>query len=59
MAAELDDLSNYQNFRSSIIHGDRSQMQREYALNAFKTEEFTISVAPSIASRGSDTPRLV
>ena len=38
------------------IHGDRSQSEREEALNAFKSNEVQILVATDVAARGLDIP---
>ncbi|KAL0490330.1 ATP-dependent RNA helicase DDX3 [Acrasis kona] len=54
---EADYLENFlvQNgFRTSSIHGGRSQCEREYALNNFKKGITTILVATDVASRGLD-----
>lgn len=41
-------------FPSTSIHGDRSQMEREDALLAFKSGNCPILVATAVASRGID-----
>jgi len=41
-------------FSASAIHGDRSQREREAALNSFKAGRITILVATDVASRGLD-----
>jgi len=41
-------------FQASAIHGDRSQREREAALNSFKSGRITILVATDVASRGLD-----
>jgi len=41
-------------FKTTSIHGDRLQSQREQALNSFKTGETPILVATSVAARGLD-----
>ena len=43
-------------FYVSAIHGDRSQSEREEALNAFKSNEVQILVATDVAARGLDIP---
>jgi ATP-dependent RNA helicase RhlE len=42
------------NFKASIIHGDRSQGQREDALEGFKAGRYDILVATDVAARGLD-----
>jgi ATP-dependent RNA helicase DDX3X len=54
---EADYLENFlvQNgFRTSSIHGDRTQREREYALKNFKKGVTPILVATDVASRGLD-----
>ena len=41
-------------FYVALIHGDKTQKQREAALDAFKTGEINILVATDVASRGID-----
>lgn len=43
-----------QGFAASAIHGDRSQREREAALNSFKAGRINILVATDVASRGLD-----
>lgn len=43
-----------QKFRVARIHGDRSQSQRESAIEGFRSGEFRILVATDIAARGLD-----
>ena len=43
-------------FYVTSIHGDRTQMDREDALEAFKRNEVQILVATDIAARGLDIP---
>ncbi|KAJ3413064.1 DEAD-box ATP-dependent RNA helicase [Chytridiales sp. JEL 0842] len=42
--------------RAAAIHGDKTQQQRENALNAFRKGECPILVATSVAARGLDVP---
>ncbi len=42
------------NYSVAEIHGDRSQIQREEALDGFRNGEFKILVATDIAARGLD-----
>ena len=54
-----DSLSDYlkrRDFSSTSIHGDRPQIEREKALNNFKTGKLSILVATDIAARGLDIP---
>ena len=39
-------------FAAAMIHGDRSQSQRNGALNGFQEGRFQVLVATDIASRG-------
>jgi superfamily II DNA/RNA helicase len=43
-------------FKSDSIHGDKSQGQRQRALNAFKEDKISILVATDVAARGLDIP---
>ena len=45
---------NAAGLRSESIHGDKSQSQRERALNAFRNDQVKILVATDIAARGID-----
>lgn len=45
-------------FYVASIHGDRSQSEREEALNAFKSNEVQILVATDVAARGLDLPNI-
>ena len=58
MADQLTDFLILQNFRSTAIHGDRTQIERERALNAFKTGAANILVATAVAARGLDIPNV-
>jgi len=44
--------------RVAHIHGDRSQSQRQRALDGFREGRFTILVATDIAARGLDIPEI-
>ncbi|KAJ3191520.1 DEAD-box ATP-dependent RNA helicase [Irineochytrium annulatum] len=46
------------NFPATAIHGDRTQREREYALNAFKTGKAPVLVATAVAARGLDIPNV-
>ena len=43
-----------QNFKAARIHGDRSQRQRDQALDGFRSGRYRILVATDVASRGLD-----
>ena len=45
-------------FRSSAIHGNKSQNQRQMALQRFKQDQLQILVATDIAARGLDIPNV-
>ena len=49
-------LSKHDGTRAVEIHGDRSQGQREAALNAFRSGRADVLVATDVASRGIDVP---
>ncbi|MBJ7355237.1 MAG: C-terminal helicase domain-containing protein, partial [Thermoleophilaceae bacterium] len=40
------------------IHGNKSQPQRQRALNAFKSDKVNILVATDVAARGLDIPEV-
>jgi ATP-dependent RNA helicase RhlE len=46
------------NIRAEAIHGNKSQMARQRALNAFKAKTLRILIATDIASRGIDVDDL-
>ena len=58
LADQLTDFLILQNFRSTAIHGDRTQIERERALNAFKSGVANILVATAVAARGLDIPNV-
>jgi ATP-dependent RNA helicase RhlE len=43
-------------FKADSIHGDKSQGQRQRALDSFKKDELQILVATDVAARGLDIP---
>lgn len=43
-------------FRAITIHGDKTQEQREYALQQFRSGDCNIMVATDVAARGLDIP---
>ncbi|KAK5962607.1 putative DEAD-box ATP-dependent RNA helicase DBP1 PWA37_000657 [Arxiozyma heterogenica] len=58
LADQLTDFLILQNFRSTAIHGDRTQIERERALSAFKSGAANILVATAVAARGLDIPNV-
>lgn len=57
-AEYIDDYLYNQGFASTSIHGDRTQIQREAALKAFRAGECSILVATAVAARGLDIPNV-
>jgi ATP-dependent RNA helicase DDX23/PRP28 len=54
-----DSLGKYvenQGYRAGILHGGRSQAQREETLEMFRRGEVTVLVATDVAARGLDIP---
>jgi len=45
-------------FNAIGLHGDKSQSERQHALNSFKKKEHTILIATDVASRGLDIDNL-
>ncbi|KAI9496516.1 P-loop containing nucleoside triphosphate hydrolase protein [Zychaea mexicana] len=58
MADTLSDYLLRSNFPTTSIHGDRTQREREMALNAFRTGRAPIMVATAVAARGLDIPNV-
>ena len=58
MADSLCDFLCAQRHMATSIHGDRTQREREMALNAFKTGRAPILVATAVAARGLDIPNV-
>ncbi|KAK9763206.1 ATP-dependent RNA helicase ded1 [Basidiobolus ranarum] len=58
MADTLCDFLMYQNFPATSIHGDRSQRERERALETFRSGRTPILVATAVAARGLDIPNV-
>merc|ERR1719383_1022110 len=50
----LDEFLYNRKYKSTSIHGDRTQREREEALNAFRSGEYPILVATAVAARGLD-----
>jgi ATP-dependent RNA helicase RhlE len=53
-ANEVSDFLNAAGLLSQALHGNKSQGQRERALNSFRTGEVRVLVATDIAARGID-----
>merc|ERR1711970_396859 len=56
-----DSLDNYlydRGYRSSCIHGDRNQREREEALKCFRNGATPVLVATAVAARGLDIPNV-
>ena len=49
-------LYNKCNINSCTIHGDKQQVQRDKALQQFKSGKVKVLVATDVASRGLDIP---
>ncbi|CCE61957.1 hypothetical protein TPHA_0B02850 [Tetrapisispora phaffii CBS 4417] len=58
MADELTDFLIMQDFMATAIHGDRTQIERERALAAFKGGRANVLVATAVAARGLDIPNV-
>ncbi|KAI8143938.1 P-loop containing nucleoside triphosphate hydrolase protein [Fennellomyces sp. T-0311] len=58
MADTLSDYLLRHNFPATSIHGDRTQREREMALDAFRTGRAPIMVATAVAARGLDIPNV-
>ncbi|KAI8333293.1 P-loop containing nucleoside triphosphate hydrolase protein, partial [Choanephora cucurbitarum] len=58
MADILSEFLMDHRFPATSIHGDRSQREREYALEAFRTGRAPIMVATAVAARGLDIPNV-
>lgn len=58
MADILSDFLINQDFPATSIHGDRTQVERERALDMFKTGRAPILVATAVAARGLDIPNV-
>ncbi|CAN6612913.1 ATP-dependent RNA helicase Dbp1p [Trichomonascus vanleenenianus] len=58
MADNLSDFLYRQNFAATSIHGDRTQRERERALESFRTGNTPILVATAVAARGLDIPNV-
>ncbi|KAK1815221.1 DEAD-box ATP-dependent RNA helicase [Friedmanniomyces endolithicus] len=58
MADSLSDFLLNQGFPATSIHGDRTQRERERALDMFRTGRCPILVATAVAARGLDIPNV-
>ena len=58
MADILSDFLIYSNIPATSIHGDRTQREREYALDLFRSGRTPILVATAVAARGLDIPNV-
>lgn len=57
-ATETEKFLKGNGFTVESIHGDRSQPEREAALQAFKSGEVTTLIATDVAARGLDIPNV-
>ncbi|KAJ3091220.1 DEAD-box ATP-dependent RNA helicase [Quaeritorhiza haematococci] len=51
----LDEFFYRRGFPVTSIHGDRTQMEREDAISAFKSKKIPLMIATDVAARGLDT----
>ena len=58
MADSLSDFLINQGFPATSIHGDRTQREREKALEMFRSGRYPILVATAVAARGLDIPNV-
>ncbi|KAF8654648.1 hypothetical protein AX16_003501 [Volvariella volvacea WC 439] len=58
MADLLSDFLMHNNLPATSIHGDRTQREREMALQTFRTGRTPILVATAVAARGLDIPNV-
>ena len=58
MADMLSDFLMSNNLPATSIHGDRTQREREMALQTFRTGRTPIMVATAVAARGLDIPNV-
>ncbi|KAH8926085.1 DEAD-domain-containing protein [Atractiella rhizophila] len=59
MADILEAFLQQNHFAATSIHGDRSQRERERALEMFRTGRTPIMVATAVAARGLDIPNVM
>jgi superfamily II DNA/RNA helicase len=55
---KLGMMLNKEGFKTTSIHGNKSQPQRQQALKAFKDEKVQVMVATDVAARGLDIPNV-
>jgi ATP-dependent RNA helicase DDX3X len=58
-ADQLENFLYREGFPVASIHGDRTQREREAALNSFRTGRTPILVATDVAARGLDIPNVL
>lgn len=58
MADMLEGFLHQNKIPATSIHGDRSQREREYALETFKSAKTPVMVATAVAARGLDIPNV-
>lgn len=58
MADLLEGFLAQNNFQATSIHGDRTQREREFALETFRSARTPIMVATAVAARGLDIPNV-
>ncbi|OAV88826.1 hypothetical protein PTTG_04440 [Puccinia triticina 1-1 BBBD Race 1] len=58
MADMLETFLIQSNFAATSIHGDRSQRERERALETFRSSRTPVMVATAVAARGLDIPNV-
>lgn len=58
MADLLEGFLAQNNFQATSIHGDRTQREREFALETFRSGRTPIMVATAVAARGLDIPNV-
>ena len=57
-ADDLERFLQHENYPAISLHGDKCQIEREDALNLFKTSRKPILVATAVAARGLDIPNV-
>jgi ATP-dependent RNA helicase DDX3X len=58
MADMLEGFLQQNNLTATSIHGDRTQREREYAIETFKSGRTPVMVATAVAARGLDIPNV-
>ena len=59
MADTLEGFLHQNRIPAVSIHGDRTQKEREYALESFKSQRSPVLVATAVAARGLDIPNVM